>query len=69
MTLFQEYEKLKAANQLITPGSMWKDFCGEVKIREVNQNEVQFINMPDYNDKSVYGYSLVLFCRHFTRIS
>jgi len=66
MTLFQEYEKLKAANQLLTPGSIWRDSCGDVKIREVNQFEVKFIAIPQGYYQEYHKPS---FIRHFTRIS
>jgi hypothetical protein len=66
MSLFQEYEKLKAANQLIPPGSIWRDSCGDVKIREVNQSVVKYIAIPQgYNQE----YSKPNFIKHFTRIS
>jgi hypothetical protein len=68
MSLFLEYEKLKASNQLLTPGSIWRDSCGDVKIREVNQFEVKFIAIPQgYNQ--VYQYHKPSFIKHFTRIS
>ena len=66
MSLFQEYETLKASNQLLTPGSIWRDSCGDVKIREVNQFEVEFTPIPQ-GDNQVYHKSG--FIRHFHRIS
>lgn len=65
MNLFQEYEKLKAANQLLTPGSIWRDSCGDVKIREVNQSVVKYIAIPQgYNQE----YHKPSFIRHFHRV-
>jgi hypothetical protein len=67
MSLFQEYEKLKASNQLIPPGSIWRDSCGDIKIREVNQSEVEYIAIPQgYDDTHFYPKSI--FLKHFTRI-
>jgi len=65
MSLFQEYEKLKEANQLLTPGSIWRDSCGDVKIREVNQFRVKFIAIPQGDN---HEYSKPSFIKHFTRI-
>jgi hypothetical protein len=66
MSLFQEYENLKAANQLLTPGSIWRDNMGEVKIRGINKNDVIFVNMPDNGYEDTYRKET--FIRHFRRI-
>jgi hypothetical protein len=44
MSLFQEYEKLKEANQLLTPGSIWEDTVGEVEIVSTTSSHVNYIN-------------------------
>ena len=66
MSLFLEYEKLKASNQLLTPGSIWRDSCGDVKIRGVNQSVVEFTTIPQGYNQEYYKPS---FIRHFHRIS
>jgi hypothetical protein len=65
MSLFLEYEKLKASNQLLTPGSIWRDACGDVKIREVNQFEVEFTPIPQGDNQTYHKPS---FIRHFRRV-
>lgn len=67
MKYFQEYEKLKAANQLLTSGSIWRDDIGEVIIRDISKHFVTFTNMPD--NGYVDTYSKQIFIRLFRRIS
>jgi thioester reductase-like protein len=42
MNYFHEYEKLKAANQLLTPGSIWIDNIGKVKVNYITETDVNF---------------------------
>jgi hypothetical protein len=43
MSYFQEYEKLKATNQLLTLGSIWRDNIGrKVKVNYITEAEVNF---------------------------
>ena len=70
MNYFQEYEKLKAANQLLTPGSIWKDNIGEVKIVHSTKRSVYF-SYRDFTDDLLYdlSYNKYDFIKHFHRIS
>lgn len=70
MSLFLEYEKLKASNQLLTPGSIWKDSIGEVKIICSTAHSVHF-SYRDFTDDDLYdeAYNKYDFIRHFHRIS
>ena len=66
MNYFQEYEKLKATNQLITPGSIWRDRISysEVKVNYVTETEVNFQCLSEMRS---YDYVKSSFLRHFRR--
>ena len=65
MSLFLEYEKLKEANQLLTPGSIWKDNIGEIKIVTLIEDRVYYRCMR--HDRIDYCVKYQ-FIRHFHRI-
>jgi thioester reductase-like protein len=65
MNYLQEYEKLKKANALITPGSIWEDCCGEVKILYTTSINVYYTNLPSGGKED---YSLNNFKKHFHRV-
>jgi len=65
MNYFQEYEKLKAANQLLTPGSIWIDNIGKVKVNYVTETEVNFQCL--HNADIISNYVKSQFFRHFRR--
>ena len=65
MNYFQEYEKLKKANALITPGSIWEDSMGEVKIFYTTRSSVCYANLPS---GVRVEYPLNDFKKHFHRV-
>ena len=65
MNYFQEYEKLRKENSLITPGSIWEDFCGEVRIINVIRTRVYYANRPS---GTLGRYSLNNFIKDFHRV-
>jgi hypothetical protein len=67
MNYFHEYEKLKKVRDSITPGSIWRDFCGEVEITEVliAKYEVHYANIPSGDTGE---YPLKSFIKHFHRV-
>ena len=67
MNYFQEYEKLRKENSLITPGSIWKDYLGEVEIINVTGTRVYYKVYPNI-DYSSACYPLKLFKRNFHRV-
>ena len=69
MNYFQEYEKLKATNQLLTPGSIWRDNIGEVKIMYSTEHSVYFSYRVFSDDLYDEAYNKYDFIRHFYRIS
>jgi hypothetical protein len=64
MNYFQEYEKLKAANQLLTSGSIWIDNIGRVKVNYTTETEVNFQCLINTN---ISSYVKSDFLRHFRR--
>jgi hypothetical protein len=65
MNYFQEYEKLKKVRDSITPGSIWEDFCGVVKILYVTSINVYYTNLPTGGKGD---YPLNDFQKHFHRV-
>jgi thioester reductase-like protein len=64
MNYFQKYEKLKATNQLLTPGSIWIDNIGKVKINYITVTHVFFQCLTSTLDND---YVKSDFLRHFRR--
>jgi len=64
MNYFQEYEKLKASNQLLTPGSIWRDNLGEVEINYITETNVYFQCLSSTLDNDFVKSD---FLRHFRR--
>jgi hypothetical protein len=64
MNYFQEYEKLKATNQLLTPGSIWRDNIGRVRVNYITGTDVNFQCLTSTIDND---YVKSDFLRHFRR--
>jgi hypothetical protein len=64
MNYFQEYEKLKATNQLLTPGSIWRDNIGRVRVNYITGTDVNFQCLTSTIDND---YAKSDFLRHFRR--
>jgi hypothetical protein len=62
MNYFQKYERLKKANALITSGSIWEDYLGEVKVLYATSINVYYTNLPSGERGE---YSLNNFKKHF----
>jgi len=65
MNYFQEYEKLRKTNALITSGSIWEDCCGEVRILYKTKFTVFYTNIPTGGRN---GYPLSKFKEHFHKV-
>lgn len=65
MKYFQEYEKLRKENSLITPGSIWEDYCGQIEIINVTWTTVYY---KAYPSGDTTNYPLKLFKNHFHRV-
>jgi hypothetical protein len=65
MSYFQKYEELKATNQLLTPGSIWIDNIGKVKVNYITETDVNFECLLNTNINNSYAKSD--FLRHFRK--